>query len=120
MARLATVGTDGMPHVVPVSPVLDGDLILFATDEESAKVRNLRANPRVALGIDEYSEDWRNGLRGLMVRGAARLLDHGPEWDRVRALLYEKYRQYEPVAPIHSGRSVIVEVEIEEISDGGL
>jgi PPOX class probable F420-dependent enzyme len=120
VARLATVDATGKPHVVPISPVLDGDLILFATDEESAKVRNLRANPRVALGVDEYSEDWRTGLRGVMVRGTARVLDHGPEWDRVRGLLYEKYRQYEPVAPIHPGRSVIVEVEIEEISDGGL
>jgi predicted pyridoxine 5'-phosphate oxidase superfamily flavin-nucleotide-binding protein len=45
VARLATVDRSGRPHVVPVSPVLDGDLILFATDEESAKVRNLRANP---------------------------------------------------------------------------
>jgi PPOX class probable F420-dependent enzyme len=120
VARLATVGADGRPHVVPVCPVLDGELILFATDEESAKVRNLRANPRVALMVDEYSEDWEHGLRGVMVRGTARVLDHGPEWERVRGLLYEKFRQYEPVAPIHPGRSVIVEVEIEEISDSGL
>jgi PPOX class probable F420-dependent enzyme len=120
VARLATVDAAGKPHVVPISPVLDGDLILFASDEESAKVRNLRAHPRVALSLDEYSEDWQNGLRGVMVRGTARVLDHGPEWDRARRLLYEKYRQYEPVAPIDPGRSVIVEVEIEEISDGGV
>jgi nitroimidazol reductase NimA-like FMN-containing flavoprotein (pyridoxamine 5'-phosphate oxidase superfamily) len=106
--------------VVPIGPVLDGELILFATDEESAKVRNLRSNPRVALTVDDYSEDWRSGLRGVMVRGTARVLDQGPGWDRVRALLYEKYRQYETTAPIHPGQSVIVEVEIQEVSDSGL
>ena len=120
VARLATIDPTGRPHVVAVSPVLDGDLILFATDEESAKVRNLRSNARVALVVDEYSEDWNHGLRGVMIRGTARVLDHGPEWDRVRGLLYDKYLQYEPLAPIHPGRSVIVRVEIEDVSDSGL
>jgi nitroimidazol reductase NimA-like FMN-containing flavoprotein (pyridoxamine 5'-phosphate oxidase superfamily) len=119
VSRIATTDDQGGPHVVPISHVLDGDLILFATDEESAKVRNLRTNPRVAISFDEYSEDWSN-LRGVMVLGAARVLDHGPEWDRVRGLLYGKYLQYESSSPIRLGRTVIVEVEIEGISDSGL
>lgn len=119
VARLGTVESGGRPHVVPISPVLDGDLILFATDEESAKVRNLRANPRVSLVFDDYLEDW-TALRAVMIRGTARVLDHGPEWDRVRTLLYRKFEQYEPSSPIEPGRSVIVEIEIEEISDSGL
>ncbi len=119
VARMATVAPDGRPHVVPISPVLDGDLILLATDEESAKVANIRANPRVALVFDDYVEDW-SALRGVMIRGVARVLDHGPEWNRVRDLLYAKYLQYEPSAPIEPGRSVMVEIEIQEISDSGL
>jgi PPOX class probable F420-dependent enzyme len=120
VARLATIDARGRPHVVPICPVLDGDQILFASDEETSKVRNLRANPHVALSFDDYSEEWRAGLRGVLIRGSARVLDHGPEWDRVRGLLYRKYEQYQPTAPIEPGRTVIVEVEIEEISDGGL
>jgi PPOX class probable F420-dependent enzyme len=118
VARLATVDADGRPHVVPISPVLDGGLLLFATDEESVKVRNLRRNPHVALVFDDYLEDW-GRLRAVMVRGTARVLDHGPEWERVRDLLYAKYVQYLPVAPIEPGRSVIVEVEIESASESG-
>ncbi len=118
VARLATVGDDGRPHVVPVSPVLDGDLLLFATDEESAKVRNLRRNPHVTLVFDDYVEDW-SRLRAVMIRGTARVLDHGPEWNRVRSLLYGKFQQYQAVAPIEPGRTVIVEVEIESISESG-
>jgi PPOX class probable F420-dependent enzyme len=120
VARIATVDADGRPHVVPVSPVLHGDVVLFATDEESAKVRNLRRNPHVAMMFDEYSEDWKNALRGVMVRGTARVLDHGPEWDAARDMLYRKYEQYEEVSPIEPGRSVIVEIQIESITDGGV
>jgi PPOX class probable F420-dependent enzyme len=118
VARLATVDADGRPHVVPISPVLDGEVLLFATDEESVKVRNLRRNPHVALVFDDYLEDW-GRLRAVMVRGTARVLDHGPEWERVRDLLYAKYVQYVPVAPIEPGRSVIVEVEIESVCESG-
>jgi PPOX class probable F420-dependent enzyme len=119
VARLATVDADGRPHVVPICPVLDGDLILFATDEESVKVRNIRRNPHVALVVDDYLEDW-SRLRAVMIRAMARVLDHGPEWDRVRSLLYEKFAQYEPEAPIEAGRTVIVELEIESISESGV
>jgi PPOX class probable F420-dependent enzyme len=118
VARLATIGEGARPHVVPISPVLDGDLLVFATDEESVKVRNLRQNPHVALVFDDYVEDW-SRLRTVMLRGSARVLDHGPEWDRARRLLYRKYEQYEPVAPIEPGRTVIVEVEVESVSGSG-
>jgi PPOX class probable F420-dependent enzyme len=118
VARLATIGEGARPHVVPISPVLDGDLLVFATDEESVKVRNLRQNPHVALVFDDYVEDW-SRLRAVMLRGSARVLDHGPEWDRARRLLYRKYEQYEPVAPIEPGRTVIVEVEVESVSGSG-
>jgi PPOX class probable F420-dependent enzyme len=119
VARFATIGEDAGPHVVPISPVLEGDTVLFATDEESVKVRNIRRNPHVALVFDDYLEDWGSRLRAVMVRGTARVLDHGPEWDRIRGLLYRKFAQYESVAPIEPGRSVIVEVEIQSVSESG-
>jgi len=116
--RLATIDEDGRPHVVPVSPVLEEDQLLFASDEESAKVRNIRRNPHVAIVFDDYLEDW-GRLRPIMIRGTARVLDHGPEWERVRGLLYRKFAQYPELSPIEPGSSVIVEVEIEAISESG-
>ncbi|MFB3738960.1 MAG: pyridoxamine 5'-phosphate oxidase family protein [Candidatus Velamenicoccus archaeovorus] len=117
VARLATVGPDG-PHVVPVSPVLDGDIVVFATEIATAKVRNLEADPRVALVFDDYVEDW-TALRQVMVTGRAELLRPGPEWERGRALLYERYRQYESEAPIGEDDTLIVRVPIERVASSG-
>lgn len=51
-ASLATVLRDGTPHVTPVWFVLDGDQVVFTTPADSAKGRNLRRDPRVALAVD--------------------------------------------------------------------
>ena len=118
VARLATADPDGMPHVVPVCPVLDGDHVLIASDE-SAKLRNLRADPRVALVVDDYLEDW-DALRRVLVRGTATVIQDGPAWVRGRELLYEKFPQYEPQAPIVAGRTVMVRIAVEQVSSEGV
>ena len=117
VARLATVGPEG-PHVVPVSPVLDGQVLVFATEEDTAKVRNMRAEPLVALVFDDFVEDW-NALRQVMVRGTARIVEEELDWKRGRTLLYEKYLQYEPLATIGREDTSIVQVTIEGVSSSG-
>jgi PPOX class probable F420-dependent enzyme len=119
VARLATIDPDGWPHVVAVCPALDGDRLVFATEEETAKVRNVQVHPHVALAFDDYDEDWAK-LRQVMIRGTVSMHDHGPEWDRGRALLYGKFPQYRSESPITAGRSVIVEVEVEHVLSWGL
>jgi PPOX class probable F420-dependent enzyme len=52
-AKVATVGSDGSPHVVPVWFALDGDAIVFTTGAQSAKARHLRRDPRVSLCVDD-------------------------------------------------------------------
>lgn len=51
--KLATTRADGTPHVVPIWFVLDGDDIVFTTAHDSVKGRNMRAQPRVALCVDD-------------------------------------------------------------------
>ena len=64
VARLATAGGDGQPHLVPVTFAIDGDLIYTTVDHKPKKsanlrrLRNIRENPRVALLADHYAEDW--------------------------------------------------------------
>jgi PPOX class probable F420-dependent enzyme len=118
VARLATVG-GGELHVVPVSPVLDGDRLVFASDAGSAKVRNIRADPRVAIVFDDYAEDW-TALRQVFVRGRAQVVDAGVEWSRLRELLYQKYLQYEEQAPLEEGDSVMVVVTVTGVSSDGV
>jgi PPOX class probable F420-dependent enzyme len=101
VARLATVDETGVPHVVPVCYATDGQAYYSAIDlkpkrvppERLRRVRNIRANPRVALLIDHYEEDWR-ALSYVMVQGRAELLAEGAERDAARELLTAKYSQY--------------------------
>jgi nitroimidazol reductase NimA-like FMN-containing flavoprotein (pyridoxamine 5'-phosphate oxidase superfamily) len=119
VSYLATIdGESGRPHVVPVSHVLDLDRIVFATDTVSKKVRNLRVEPRAAICVDEYAEDW-SQLRQVIAWGEALLIEGGFEWERDRALLYEKFPQYPAEAPIEDGTTTIVEIRIDEVVSSG-
>src|SRR3989442_6946083 len=73
VCRVATAGRRGMPHLVPICQVVAGGKIYFASGNDGRKGLNLAENPRVALTVDLYSEDWTH-LRGVMVQGRARRL----------------------------------------------
>ncbi len=109
VSRVATANASGVPHLVPVSHVLVDDKLFFASDANARKVRNLKANPRVAVTVDIYSDDWSN-LKGVMVQGTTRFIDKGPRFRKLRKLLYEKYPQYPGEAALHEKEVVIVEV----------
>lgn len=51
IARLATQGVDGYPHIVPIWFRRDGDDIVFGSDRDNRKVRNALANPKGAVVI---------------------------------------------------------------------
>jgi general stress protein 26 len=48
-AHIATVRADGTPDVTPVHPCWEGDTLWILVAASSAKVRNIAANPNVAL-----------------------------------------------------------------------
>ena len=101
VARLATADGSGAPHVVPVCYVYDGGSIYTALDlkpkrvaaRRLRRVRNIADNPRVALVVDDYSEDW-DVLAYVIVRGGARILEGGERRARAEAMLRDKYPQY--------------------------
>jgi PPOX class probable F420-dependent enzyme len=51
--KLATVRTDGRPHVAPIWFELDGDTIIFTTWHATVKAANMRRDPRVCLCVDD-------------------------------------------------------------------
>lgn len=67
-ARLAYVWDDGTPRVVPIWFHWDGNAIVMTGPVDAPKVEALRANPQVALTIDDASS-W--PYRELLLRGAA-------------------------------------------------
>lgn len=66
-ARLAYIGLDGHPRVVPVSYLWDGSSFVFASPPQWYKIRSIAANPNVALTVD--SNDFPPLI--LSVRGEA-------------------------------------------------
>ena len=79
VARLATVGQTGRPHLVPVTFALDGDLIFTVVDAKPKtttdlrRLRNIGAEPRVAVLADHYEDDW-DGLWWARADGLATIL----------------------------------------------
>lgn len=119
VCRVATVDPDGMPHNVPVCPLLEANKLYFASAADAKKVRNLESNPCLALAFDDYTEAW-EGLKGVMVQGKATCIPRGPRFRTIRRLLYQKYPQYEREAPLEEGESVVVEVSIQKVFSWGL
>ena len=70
IARVATVGPSGWPQVMPVMYSLD-DEGRFEFDADGVKLRNLMAEPRVALVVDAMGPK-----RGLGVQGRATVISH--------------------------------------------
>lgn len=118
ICRVATADRNGTPHSVPVCHVLVDGRIYFASGSGSKKLRNLLANPRIAVAFDLYSDAWGN-LRGVMVQGQATLIDRGPRFRKIRSALYRKYPQYPDEAALDEGDSVIVEVAPAQVFSWG-
>jgi PPOX class probable F420-dependent enzyme len=70
------------------------------------RVKNVRANPRAALLIDHYVEDWRR-LWWALLHGRARVIDHGAEHQRALTALRRKYPQYRTTTPLASDALVM-------------
>jgi PPOX class probable F420-dependent enzyme len=116
VARLATVGENGAPHLVPIVFALDGDRIYHAVDRKPKRttalrrVANIAANPRVAVLADEYDDaDW-NRLWWSRADGAARVLEPGCDESRAALeLLRDRYTPYRDEPP--PGPVIAVDVE---------
>lgn len=115
VARLATVGADGAPHLVPITFAVVGDTIVHAVDHKPKRTRALRrldniaANPAVSLLADRYDEDWR-ALWWVRADGTARIVDVGSAAGGAAvAALTERYAPYRDTPP--AGPVVIVAVQ---------
>jgi PPOX class probable F420-dependent enzyme len=91
--------------VIPICFVFDGKYFHSPIDEKPKRtaparlkrLRNIAANPRVALVIDRYDDDW-NKLAYVLVFGKARILSSGKKHQEATRLLRRKYRQYRRMA----------------------
>jgi PPOX class probable F420-dependent enzyme len=101
IGHLATAGADGAPHVVPVCYALDDEALYFVADAKPKRrparalqrLANLRANPRAALIVDDWDEDWTR-LAWVLVRGPATIVDDDVVHAAALARLRARYPQY--------------------------
>ena len=110
MARVGRMGLldeEGAPRVLPVTFVVAEGRIWSAIDQkpkraaEPARLRYLRRDPRAALTVDRYSDDWEE-LAWVQVLGTVRILDLAEGAAGLGALSakYEQYREEAPPGPL--------------------
>jgi PPOX class probable F420-dependent enzyme len=99
--RLATVGPNGIPHLIPCTFVIDqtGQIAIGIDSKPKTtlnlrRLRNISQNPQVSLLTDEYDEDWTR-LWWVRADGTAAIerdgAGHEAHWRQLR----NKYPQYE-------------------------
>jgi PPOX class probable F420-dependent enzyme len=90
-AWLTTVRPNGQPQSSPVGYLWDGTGFLVITQPRAAKVRNLRANPRVALHL-ELDETATDDGGVLSIEGTA-TVEPGPPPAAEAAAYVARYRE---------------------------
>jgi PPOX class probable F420-dependent enzyme len=109
VGHLGLLDEDDHPRVQPITFVSDGVRVWTAIDHKPkrvspdrlARVRRLRRDPRAALTVDRYDDDW-SRLAWVQLLGEIEVLDapHAP--DAVAALIakYPAYVETPPRGPI--------------------
>ena len=96
---VATAGPDGQPRVRPVDGIYVDGTIYVGGSPETRWTRDLRANPRVAVHLDD-------GHDVVILEGVAELLEQGvdPETaERLAAASNAKYPEYGVKASDYAG-----------------
>ena len=111
VGRLATVGSDLRPHLVPVTYVVHGDELFVAIDQKPKsttalkRLRNIAEHDQVAVLVDEYDEDWTH-LWWVRIDGTARVVSEHPA---AVELLAAKYPQYDADPP--RGQVIVIQTD---------
>lgn len=116
IAYLATADASGRPHVVPICFAVAGGTLYTIIDrkpkrvppERLRRVRNLLQNPRVAIVVSAYTEDW-SQLGYVLLEGTTRVLATGPERAVGLELLRKKYPQYRTM-PLQDRPMIVVTI----------
>lgn len=117
VARLATVGQDGQPHLVPVVFATQENTIVTAVDGKPKstnrlkRLKNIENNPEVSLLVDHYDDDWTQ-LWWIRVDGRATITENTDALRQLRA----KYSQYQQV-PLDGP---VIEISVEHVATWGL
>ena len=117
-ATMATIGPDGLPHLVAMwYAVIDG-VIWFETKGRSQKAVNLGRDSRITVLIE--SGHTYNELKGVSLEGRAVVLDDAEALWEVGVSVWERYtgpytEDMKPFVEMMLNKRVAVRVDVERI-----
>lgn len=115
---LATLGADGMPHLVAMwFAVIDGE-VWFETKAKSQKAVNLRRDPRATVLVEDgrtYDQ-----LRGVSIEGRAEIVDDPDALWKVGVDIWERYNgpyteDLKPLVEVMLNKRVAVRVVADRV-----
>jgi nitroimidazol reductase NimA-like FMN-containing flavoprotein (pyridoxamine 5'-phosphate oxidase superfamily) len=93
LARIGTVDADGMPRVLPLWFIMDGDRLCFTPRSPAIIWHNIVRDPRAGISIDEEAAPYRK----LVVQGVVEIVHQPGADDAWRDLYRAIASRYVPV-----------------------
>lgn len=121
VASLASVDEAGAPHSVPICFWFEEARFYFVIDLKPKRrsgmglkrMRNIAKDPRVALLISHYEDQW-SSLAYALIRGVARVVEDPNEYLLALRNLRDKYPQYRSMALVPE-HNPIVRIEASRV-----
>lgn len=105
--RVGTSHND-IPHITPVTYIYENNSFFIATDYDTRKYKNLKANKNIALEVDIYNSSVEN--KAVVIQGTVDIIERGEEFKR----LYQKFdKKFEWVRndPWKEGEAPIIKIK---------
>jgi uncharacterized protein len=75
--RMATSHND-IPHITPVTYIYKDGFFFIATDYNTRKYKNIKANKKIALSMDIYDSSVEN--KAIIIQGDVDIIERGQEF----------------------------------------
>ncbi len=117
-ATMATIGPDGLPHLVAMwYGVVDGQ-IWFETKAKSQKVTNVRRDPRMTVMIEDGLTY--DALRGVALEGTATVVDDPDALWACGVSVWERYNgpyseEVKPLVEVMLHKRVAVRLDVTRV-----
>jgi nitroimidazol reductase NimA-like FMN-containing flavoprotein (pyridoxamine 5'-phosphate oxidase superfamily) len=86
--RMATSHND-IPHVAPVTYVYKNGFFFIATDYNTRKYNNIKANRKIALSVDVYNSSVEN--KAIIIQGNVDIIKRGQEFKDLYQIFNDKF-----------------------------
>jgi PPOX class probable F420-dependent enzyme len=119
LAHLVTLNPDGTPQVSVVWCGVRNDQVLFCTEADTVKVRNIRRHPQVVLSVEDELRNASGAQQHLVIWGRARVV--GPADATLCDDLCRVYmgRADHPLNLSRSTTAVTLSVEVDRVGGNG-